>query len=232
MVQEHSRHYSRLFNSQVETIRVEPESGFFLEPGALVMESSVQGKFYMERFAAINRCTVTGPAGLGSFAYASDAAISAFVHIGARSSVGGFEHPIDQLSTSSFFWGQNVEVLGSNLNLKVNLANKKPSALQTVVGPDVWVGSNSVILSGVTLSTGCVVGAGSVVTRDTEPYGIYIGNPGRLHKFRFSENVVAELLDSRWWELPVEFLVSLDVSSIHESLGAVRDYRGGFRTGS
>ena len=53
-----------------------------------------------------------------------------------------------------------------------------------IIENDVWIGTNCVILDGVILSQGCVIGAGSVIARSTEPYGIYGGVPARLIKFR------------------------------------------------
>ncbi len=61
----------------------------------------------------------------------------------------------------------------------------KGKGLKTVVGDDVWIGYGAVILSGVTIGEGAIVAAGSVVTRDLEPYGIYGGTPARKIADRF-----------------------------------------------
>jgi len=53
-----------------------------------------------------------------------------------------------------------------------------------VMSDDVWIGHGAIVLSGVTLARGTVVGAGSVLTKDTMPYGVYAGNPARLIRFR------------------------------------------------
>lgn len=74
-----------------------------------------------------------------------------------------------------------------------NVKTKKPENDQPVtIESDVWVGANAVILKGVTVSKGCVIGAGSVVTKDTVPYGIYGGIPARLLKMRFTEEQIIE----------------------------------------
>jgi acetyltransferase-like isoleucine patch superfamily enzyme len=62
------------------------------------------------------------------------------------------------------------------------------------VGDDVWIGQRATVLSGVSLGQGAIVGAGSVVTRNVEPYAIVAGNPAMMIKQRFSDEVVAELL--------------------------------------
>jgi acetyltransferase-like isoleucine patch superfamily enzyme len=72
------------------------------------------------------------------------------------------------------------------------------------VGHDVWIGREAKILSGVTIATGAVVGAYSVVTKDVRPYAIVGGNPAREIRRRFSDEDCELLLASRWWEWPDE----------------------------
>lgn len=71
-----------------------------------------------------------------------------------------------------------------------------------VVGSDVWIASNAIILSGVTIGDGAVVGAGSVVIEDVAPYTIVFGSPAKVVRKRFSDDIIAELLELRWWDLP------------------------------
>lgn len=72
------------------------------------------------------------------------------------------------------------------------------------VGNDVWIGVNSIILSGVTIGDGAVVGAGSVVTRDVAPYAIAAGNPAKTIRKRFDERTIESLLAIKWWDWPME----------------------------
>ena len=57
------------------------------------------------------------------------------------------------------------------------------------------------VISGVTIGTGAVIGAGSVVTHDVPPYAIAFGVPARVQRYRFPENIIEALLKSKWWEL-------------------------------
>lgn len=77
------------------------------------------------------------------------------------------------------------------------------------IGHDVWLGSQCMVLSGVTIGTGAVVAARAVVTRDVPPYAIVGGNPARVIRLRFDEATIAALLASRWWALPRETVVEL-----------------------
>lgn len=73
-----------------------------------------------------------------------------------------------------------------------------------IIGNDVWIGTGALILSGVKIGDGAVIGARSVVTRDVAPYAIVAGNPAKLLRLRFAEEVVGELLRIAWWEWPLE----------------------------
>ena len=76
----------------------------------------------------------------------------------------------------------------------------------TVIGNDVWIGQNAVILPGVTIGRHCVVAAGAVVTKDVPPYAIVGGIPARIIRYRFSDEQIARLEESKWWEKNDEWL--------------------------
>ena len=67
------------------------------------------------------------------------------------------------------------------------------------IGHDVWIGRSAIVLAGVTVGDGSVIGAGSVVTKDVPPYAIVAGNPARLIRYRFDENVIQKLKEINWW---------------------------------
>jgi virginiamycin A acetyltransferase len=71
-----------------------------------------------------------------------------------------------------------------------------------VIGNDVWIGREAFLLSGVTIGDGAVVGARSVVTKDVPPYAIVAGNPAKIIRYRFSEEIIESLLEIAWWNWP------------------------------
>jgi virginiamycin A acetyltransferase len=74
----------------------------------------------------------------------------------------------------------------------------------TMIGNDVWLGYAATILPGVKIGDGAVVGAKAVVTKDVAPYTIVGGNPAKPIRQRFSDEVVAILLNLKWWNWPIE----------------------------
>ncbi len=79
----------------------------------------------------------------------------------------------------------------------------------TVIGNDVWIGQNAVILPGVHIGDGAIIGASSVVGHDVEPYTIVVGNPARPVRKRFDDELTALLLRFRWWDKSIEEIDSL-----------------------
>ena len=69
-----------------------------------------------------------------------------------------------------------------------------------------WIAANVCVMRGVTISDGAVVGAGAVVTHDVGPYEIWVGVPARKIGQRFSDEMIAELMELKWWDLPREIL--------------------------
>jgi acetyltransferase-like isoleucine patch superfamily enzyme len=79
-----------------------------------------------------------------------------------------------------------------------------------VLGHDVWIGTNAIVLSGVTIGTGAVIGAGAVIARNVLPYAIMVGNPARLVRYRFAPELISKLLESSWWDLTDHQLLQLE----------------------
>lgn len=82
------------------------------------------------------------------------------------------------------------------------------SKRNVVIGNDVWIGMDALILSGVTIGDGAVIGARAVVTKDVPPYAIVAGNPAKIIRYRFDEETIRKLLEISWWDWPDEKIAS------------------------
>lgn len=79
----------------------------------------------------------------------------------------------------------------------------------TIIGNDVWIGQNATILPGVQIGDGAIIGANSVVGSNVAPYTIVVGNPARMVKKRFDEELIVLLLRLKWWDKSIDTINSL-----------------------
>ena len=116
--------------------------------------------------------------------------------------MNGANHQMNAVSTFPFYtlegWNMNPPAL-ADLPLKGD----------TVIGNDVWIGQNAVILPGVHIGDGAIIGANSVVGSDVEPYTIVVGNPARVLRKRFDEELIDLMLRLKWWDKSIEEIDSL-----------------------
>jgi virginiamycin A acetyltransferase len=108
-------------------------------------------------------------------------------------------HPIDYASLYNFKEEHKSRTSIDGIGLPVKYTNLEKAKLGVTIGNDVWLGRNVRIFHGVTISNGCVIGEGSLVKKDCEPYGIYVGTPAKLIRYRFSKGVIEQLLEIQWW---------------------------------
>lgn len=118
---------------------------------------------------------------------------------GAKFLFNSANHSLKSLSTYPFpifydVWGLK--------NLKVTDAWDNKGDI--VIGNDVWIGFEAIILSGVKIGDGAIIGARAVVTKDVPPYTIVGGVPAKIIRKRFDDETIEKLLKLKWWNLPVE----------------------------
>ena len=144
--------------------------------------------------------------------------IGSFCSIGSGAAfimAGNQGHRSDWISTFPFFWMPEVPAFAGAQN------GYRPAG-DTVIGNDVWIGSEAIIMPGITIGDGAVIGTRSLVTRDVAPYAIVGGNPARVIRKRFDDSLVALLLEMTWWDwsddqlqdaMPI--LTGGDVAALH-----------------
>ena len=115
--------------------------------------------------------------------------------------------------------GRNVEFIMNGANHQMNSVSTYPFYIfkgweqdppkmedlpfkgDTVVGNDVWIGQNAVILPGVHIGDGCIIGANAVVASDMPPYSVMVGNPAKVIRKRFDDEMIELLEKLQWWNL-------------------------------
>ena len=111
--------------------------------------------------------------------------------------MNGANHQMNAVSTFPFYtlegWNMNPPET-EDLQLRGD----------TVIGNDVWIGQNATILPGVKIGDGAIIGANSVVGSDVEAYTIVAGNPARIIRKRFDDDLINLMLEWKWWDYSIE----------------------------
>lgn len=131
--------------------------------------------------------------------------------------MNGANHQMNAVSTFPFYtlegWNMNVPSI-EDLPLKGD----------TIIGNDVWIGQNATILPGVHIGDGAIIGANSVVGSDVEAYTIVAGNPARLIRKRFDDELTSLLLNYKWWDQSIEDIQELIPIITNHDLEFVKEF--------
>lgn len=183
----------RQFSEANPTCRVEPSD----------LQDVTLGKY-----VAILSGASLGNVNIADFSYVSNGSVinnvdvGKFCSIGPRVQIGLGPHPSRVfVSTYPAFYSANNT--GCPLKFRENKIFDD-SVPKTVLANDIWIGANVIIPGGIQIGTGAIVAAGSVVVKDVPPYAIVGGNPAKIIRYRFSEVQIKTLLESEWWNWPVD----------------------------
>jgi len=127
--------------------------------------------------------------------------IGKFCSIGPNCKIGLGKHPVKNfISTHPAFF--------SSKRTQMTFADKSyfQESDSIIIGNDVWLGANTIIIDSVTIADGVIVAAGSVVTKDIPPYAIIGGVPAKIIKYRFEKDEIDKLLKIKWWDMDIEYL--------------------------
>ncbi|GAA5138483.1 type B chloramphenicol O-acetyltransferase [Alloalcanivorax gelatiniphagus] len=128
--------------------------------------------------------------------------VGSFCSIGSGAAfimAGNQGHRYDWATSFPFFYMQEEPAFAAS-------TDAFQRAGDTVIGSDVWIGSEAMIMPGVQVGHGAVIGSRALVVKDVEPYTIVGGNPAKPLRKRFSEQEIAMLLEMAWWDWPLDHI--------------------------
>lgn len=134
---------------------------------------------------------------IGSNSVVMHAEIGKFCSLSWGITIGPANHDYEFISSHDFLYNDFYGIKPKNGTVVYDRFSEK-----TKIGNDVWIGTGAVILNGIKVGDGAVIGANAIVTKDVLPYAIIVGNPGKIVKFRFSEKIIEQLLELKWWDFP------------------------------
>lgn len=138
-----------------------------------------------------------GTYGYNTVGFPKGTKIGKYCSLASYITIINVNHSMNTVTTHPFLFNPVVGFVENDYREKTNL----------VIGNDVWIGQNTLILSKVNeIGNGAVIGAGSVVTKNVPSYSIVAGNPARVLGYRFDPKTINELEKIQWWNFDVEHL--------------------------
>ena len=144
---------------------------------------------------------------LGDFTYISrhseimNTIFGKFCSVGGHCKIGLGIHPTDMVSTHPSFFSKEQQA-----QISFTEKNEIVEYKKIVIGNDVWIGTAAIIVDGVSIGDGAIIAAGAVVTKDVPAYAVVGGVPAKVIRYRFTENKIAKLKASKWWDKDISWL--------------------------
>ncbi|HEY8359235.1 MAG TPA: CatB-related O-acetyltransferase [Ramlibacter sp.] len=135
---------------------------------------------------------------------------------------GDSNHEVGWLSTHPFQWGGGAVFKRWTKQGDFRFRKRTTPRGKVQFGNDVWMGTGSMVMPGVTIGDGAVVAAGAVVTRDVPPYAIVAGVPAKVLRYRFDPKTIADLLALRWWRFEADSLLGVDFADVPAAISQIR----------
>jgi len=175
------------------------------------------------------------PFKLGAFSYVDSKSIGnieigRYCSIATDINISPYQHhPTNWLSTSPFQYKSNIfnwnKYYTENLIETLEYEKYPP---KSYIGNDVWIGAGVFIKNGIKIGDGAIIGAGSVVTKDVEPFSIVAGNPAKLIRYRFSDDIIEKINKLQWWNFAFPDFGNIDYSDPAKAVEQIEEAINGY----
>lgn len=194
------------------------ENDFIAYSNSVILNNTIKSQVSIGNESVIKNCLIGNNCAINRRNFVLNSKIGDFVYTGANTyiqtaeignfcsiswgvSIGGFNHLVN---TASSFVQSRFRSL--NRMEKKSVSSKKKYLYKNEIGHDVWIAAHAIINRGVKIGNGAVIGAGTVVTKDIEPYSVVVGVPAKETRKRFDENTIKTLEEIQWWYWPKEVI--------------------------
>ena len=194
-------HIGNLIFDKIIVCPIFHEEIFFQLRNLGIDENKVH-RLYKQEFFSKNRRNIKG-SNIGEYSYFKSnttllsCEVGKFCHIGDNCIIGQAGHRIDLATTYPLHYHFTNAI---NDVSEDKTKDERRMIKPTLIGNDVYIGESVVIQGGIEIGDGSVIASRSVVTKDVEPYSVVGGIPAKILKKRFSDDIIEDLMNIRWWD--------------------------------
>ena len=196
----------------------------YISPEAIIGRNCI-----LEDYVGLNgKCVIENYVTIGKLSSIQDrciiesySKIGAFCSIAPNVRILSGQHPTNFLSTHPFQYDKGYPL--DNVNQVFFDFGKNYSS----IGNDAWIGQNVVVMDNLRIPDGVIIGANSVVTHSPPPYSIIAGVPAKVIRYRFEENIIKRLVNTKWWLLPLDMIKILPFNDIEACLDFIERHNKG-----
>jgi acetyltransferase-like isoleucine patch superfamily enzyme len=196
----HFRNFIVEYNKQNEL-----HTSYPVPESAIILSSKIAGNVRIGEHVRIKDCTIFGSnVQIGDYSSIEEDSsihseigsviIGKYCSIARKVEIQEINHHINRIATCYI----NSKIFDGDVKLDIS------SKGNIVIGHDVWIGAQSIILSGVTIGNGAIIGANSVVTKDIPSFSIAVGSPAKVVAYRFDETTRNKIESLNWWDWDIE----------------------------
>lgn len=161
--------------------------------------------------------------------------VGRYVSVAAGVTVMGYRHPAEAAVMSCVSFHREREIMqayersldeqGQKMEFKRCPTPQDDDLKGLTIGHDVWIGQNVTLKNGISIGNGAILAANAVVVKDVPPYAIVGGNPARIIKYRFNEEVIQLLGSSEWWDHAPAHLHQFEIANPEKFASAILQHK-------
>jgi len=153
------------------------------------------------KYVEIGKSNNISESSIDDFSYTSEncqiiySNIGKFVNIASYVRLNPGQHPIQRVTQHHMLYRKEMFGFGKDDTSFFDCRREK----KVTIGNDVWLGHNVTVMGGVSIGNGAVIGSGAIVTKNIPSFAIAVGNPARVIRYRFTQNIIERLEEICWW---------------------------------
>jgi acetyltransferase-like isoleucine patch superfamily enzyme len=195
-------HAGATVGKKTKLINCTIKNGVIIYSNSTLKNAFIGSNVSVYEYSLLENVSIENCSFVASHTQIRDTAIGKYCSIGPRVTISLARHPAAEfVSTHPVFYSTRKQI-----GITFSEENHFEEFEKVVVGNDVWIGANALIMGGISIGDGAIIGAGAIVTKDVPSYAIVGGIPAKIIRYRFDNETIEKLLGIKWWDWDLELI--------------------------